>query len=689
MSDITANVVVSMPSQLFTMARSFKAVTNGKIYIGKIDTDPVNPENQIQVYVENEDGSHVPVSQPIIINAAGYPVYNGQIAKFVTVQGHSMAVYDAYGAQQFYFPNVLKYDPDQLRSDLIGPYGMSLIGGATYKEIRNYTGSISSIYCIGRDNIFDCAHGWFDKIENKKLIDDDGVVLVANDGSIWLRRERNNINPLWFGADPYGKNDSSIAINKAIACANNKNNGREGLPPVLTIPGGTYTINGMVRVYDWSNGAIICDGAYFSGTGSDVLDAVFQIDNASNLKITGSLTITTNGLSNYKSAFDIKASPGGMIEPDTGIVSHVDIFGVTLRESFVGFSLGRVNSDVQIAEINFHGCETMFCAIPIHIKGSQTGASFNGCTISCGTWQTFPDSTKYRTLLMEGGICEISGGEFLNSAVPKTSLNLCGIEMNPCISSKYSNTFGALRINGALIELTSSLLIVGPGVIAGPYKSDTSFCSISNCGGYVDQVEGGNFIEVYEPSFAGTITVDESCNFYSLPTSRTGKNARSDSPMVKFNFGRTSFGTGFMDWMGGVSGGILKHSLLPVAAANTTTQAFTGGADNTIILENVIGTAGFARYDIYNQSTGMITVPNGCRNIAIEYMARGEYLSGTIRIRKNGNQTVVFGIISSGVVYVKLTESQPVAGDYYDIVLFPTLSGVGLSESRLMILAEF
>ncbi|MEY1116946.1 phage head-binding domain-containing protein [Escherichia coli] len=127
MTDITANVIVSMPSQLFTMARSFKAVANGKIYIGKIDTDPVNPENQIQVYIENEDGSHVPVSQPIIINAAGYPVYNGQIAKFVTVQGHSMAVYDAYGAQQFYFPNVLKYDPDQLRQDLAGPDGYYLI----------------------------------------------------------------------------------------------------------------------------------------------------------------------------------------------------------------------------------------------------------------------------------------------------------------------------------------------------------------------------------------------------------------------------------------------------------------------------------------------------------------------------------------------------------------------------------
>lgn len=118
MSDINANVVVSMPSQLFTMARSFKAVENGKIYIGLIDTDPVNPANRIQVYLENEDGSHVPVPQPIIINAGGYPVYNGQIAKFVTVQGHSMAVYDAYGTQQFYFPNVLKYDPDQLKSQI-------------------------------------------------------------------------------------------------------------------------------------------------------------------------------------------------------------------------------------------------------------------------------------------------------------------------------------------------------------------------------------------------------------------------------------------------------------------------------------------------------------------------------------------------------------------------------------------
>lgn len=201
---INANVVVSMPSQLFTMARSFKAVANGKIYIGKIDTDPVNPENQIQVYIENEDGSHVPVSQPIIINAAGYPVYNGQIAKFVTVQGHSMAVYDAYGAQQFYFPNVLKYDPDQayprLIDDLKNIDGISMIGGGLYNDIREYAGNGMEINCTGGIEFNDGCSGLFilDERDNKS-VDDGGTVLVDRLGRRWKRQFDGTAQRRWFG----------------------------------------------------------------------------------------------------------------------------------------------------------------------------------------------------------------------------------------------------------------------------------------------------------------------------------------------------------------------------------------------------------------------------------------------------------------------------------------------------------
>ncbi|WP_234010247.1 phage tailspike protein [Cronobacter sakazakii] len=261
MTDITANVVVSMPSQLFTMARSFKAVANGKIYIGKIDTDPVNPENQIQVYVENEDGSHVPVSQPIIINAAGYPVYNGQITKFVTVQNHSMAVYDAYGAQQFYYPDLLKYSPDQLRAELSGPDGASLVGygDETVKDaldnnshkidtLRSDLAADDGFRHIGnflnlealRDSMPLVAGeivyvasaasatatekhyggGYFQSFDNStsQIADDGGIIIVPTTGTLaWRRMVEGDVWVEFFGAKPIDGFDNASAIAKAMS----------------------------------------------------------------------------------------------------------------------------------------------------------------------------------------------------------------------------------------------------------------------------------------------------------------------------------------------------------------------------------------------------------------------------------------------------------------------------------------
>jgi len=178
MSDITANVVVSMPSQLFTAARSFKALANGKIYIGKIDTDPTIPENQIQVYIENEEGSLVPVPQPIVINAGGFPVYNGQVVKFVAKDSHSMAVYDSYNAQQFYFNKRSQYTLGSFIDDLANIDSNVLIAGIKAKDI-SFTTSLSKnlntatkimtssipenigiINTSGYDNVFGIADFW-------------------------------------------------------------------------------------------------------------------------------------------------------------------------------------------------------------------------------------------------------------------------------------------------------------------------------------------------------------------------------------------------------------------------------------------------------------------------------------------------------------------------------------------------
>lgn len=153
MADIIPNVVVSMPSQLFTLARSFKAAANGSIYVGAVDTDPLIPANQIQVYVANEDGTFTAVAQPIKINAGGYPVYEGQVAKFVTVEGQSMTVLDSFGVQQFYFPKLLEYSADQFRQELASNepgQGASLIGTESGLNVQESLSLIQETISLGR-----------------------------------------------------------------------------------------------------------------------------------------------------------------------------------------------------------------------------------------------------------------------------------------------------------------------------------------------------------------------------------------------------------------------------------------------------------------------------------------------------------------------------------------------------------
>lgn len=108
-NSVIPTAVVALPYTPFTAARKFAAVSNGKVYLGKVDTDPTIVENQIQVFLEGEDGSFVPVAQPLKLNTGGFLVNNDQIAKFVVTERHAIAVYDTFGVQQFYIPDATRY----------------------------------------------------------------------------------------------------------------------------------------------------------------------------------------------------------------------------------------------------------------------------------------------------------------------------------------------------------------------------------------------------------------------------------------------------------------------------------------------------------------------------------------------------------------------------------------------------
>jgi|SRR5476649_1941074 len=217
------NVVVSAPSQLFTLPNSFAAIAGGSIYIGKIDTDPTVTANQIQVYVQNADGSTTAVSQPISIGAGGYPEYNGVVAKFVTVEGQSMAVLDANGVRQFYYPDVLMYDPDQFKVQLSGPNGFEFIGRCpTVSGLRSIEPTtagqpISVIEYAAGTNIG--GGEFYYDASDMTTADNDGTVIVTTGGKRWKRRIEDGTIALyasWFGARPSLSYDSTAALQAAI-----------------------------------------------------------------------------------------------------------------------------------------------------------------------------------------------------------------------------------------------------------------------------------------------------------------------------------------------------------------------------------------------------------------------------------------------------------------------------------------
>lgn len=126
---------LGMPSNPFFRMDRFAALVNGKIYAGKADTDPTNPANQVQIYVENEDLTLTPIPQPVRTNIVGFPVWNGQVVKLVVKIESSMAVYDANDVLMAYFGNLFKYDPAQMWELLISARGWEYVG-TTYGNVK-------------------------------------------------------------------------------------------------------------------------------------------------------------------------------------------------------------------------------------------------------------------------------------------------------------------------------------------------------------------------------------------------------------------------------------------------------------------------------------------------------------------------------------------------------------------------
>lgn len=103
--------IVTLGYEYFPDPTKGRPVFNGSIYVGEPDTDPTIPSNQKSISVIEEDGTVVPVSQPVNTGAGGVPLYNGSPVQLQVDGEYSLAVLNGSGSQVYYlasgFKNIL------------------------------------------------------------------------------------------------------------------------------------------------------------------------------------------------------------------------------------------------------------------------------------------------------------------------------------------------------------------------------------------------------------------------------------------------------------------------------------------------------------------------------------------------------------------------------------------------------
>jgi len=95
---------VNLGAEYFPSPIIGRPLANADIYVGEPGLDPRTPANQKQISVLQEDGTVLPISQPISTGAGGVPVYSGEYVTILVEHPYSLRVDNSAGSQVYYVP---------------------------------------------------------------------------------------------------------------------------------------------------------------------------------------------------------------------------------------------------------------------------------------------------------------------------------------------------------------------------------------------------------------------------------------------------------------------------------------------------------------------------------------------------------------------------------------------------------
>lgn len=296
-----------------------------KWFFGIVGRDPVLAENQKIVYALQEDGSAVPIIQPVLSGVGGVPMYNGSPVSLAVAGSYSLTIQDESGAQKYRFPKV---DGVNLQgfSGVIAEESQEVSGSLelTYAVIEAAT---SSFY-ISTDALGIVFNGSFLKKDvDYEIVSSTTIRLLAAtaDGFVVLGREMDPTGQII----PVTEGSSNLFVFEDIAAAKAAD----------LQAGDTVTINGSIVAGDKLGG-----NKYITVFGVPIAD---DGENYINLDNGNQLQAEENNflLARYAEVTNNNSTVAGTLNID---LNQGQVHKVTLSENIGSITFNNVNPDSSL-----------------------------------------------------------------------------------------------------------------------------------------------------------------------------------------------------------------------------------------------------------------------------------------------------------------------------------------------------
>ena len=434
-----AEAPLSLNMEYFLDPTNGKPVSNGKVYIGEPDLDPLVLGNRVNVVVVQEDGTRVtiaPAQQPLT-TGVGRILYLGDPVVVLVDRDYSIRVDSSLDAQIYYAPRANEWAVGTFTVPVDNVAALKLIEGS----FDGQQASVAGYYDTG-DGGDDLKYWDAASTETPN----DGTIIQVTGVTIgrWKSVDVREINFYMFGAKFDEVTDDTLSIQNAINAKSLLGAGPVYLPNKKALISTTIIVPiGVSLIGEGRNSGFIPDptGSFTSGfmlflntTDGSTWDTTFpgiysgevrnlMLDNSANrgttirgIKVAGSHKITqikTDGLSQVISTINLY----------TDMIRISDIHGRETQGAEYQIDIG-VTGDGLFVE-NFHFTETGGASAINSISvNSCTGGIISGGIggnhkyINCRAMLVTGCHSEQYSMTIENSSIEISNSYFWVSDQP-------------------------------------------------------------------------------------------------------------------------------------------------------------------------------------------------------------------------------------------------------------------------------